>query len=70
MDNYQALLKEFSRNLEGKDIDELLQRAKTESESRILGQGIAYIALFISEAMVQAITTAERGEHSIPLAAS
>jgi len=69
MDSYQTLLKEFSRNLEGKDIDELLRQAKTESEARILGQGIAYIALFISEAMVQAIATIERGEHPISLAA-
>jgi len=48
---------EFSTYLKGKDFDKLVHEAKAESENRLLGQGIAYIALFISELMMQAVTS-------------
>ncbi len=57
-----TLLEEFSRGLEGKDINKLIHEAKAESESRIMGQGIAYLALFISEAIIGAIAASDRGE--------
>ena len=43
-----TLLEELTQSLEGKDIGKLIHEAKAESESRILGQGIAYVALFVS----------------------
>ena len=58
-----TLLEEFSKGLEGKDIDQLIHEAKAESENRILGQGVAYLALFISEAMMETVNAAARGEH-------
>jgi hypothetical protein len=58
-----TLLEEFSKGLEGKDIDKLIHEAKAESENRILGQGVAYLALFISEAMMETVNAAARGEH-------
>lgn len=61
-----TLLEEFSRGLEGKEISKLIHEAKAESESRILGQGIAYLALFISEVMVEAIAASSRGEFRYP----
>jgi hypothetical protein len=56
-------LEEFSKGLEGKDIDKLIHEAKAESENRILGQGVAYLALFISEVMMETVNTIARGEH-------
>jgi len=49
------LLEKFTQGLEGKDIDQLVRKARAESESRIIGQGVAYLALFISEVMMEAI---------------
>ena len=49
------LLEKFTRGLEGKDIDQLVRKARAESESRIVGQGVAYLALFISEVMMETI---------------
>ena len=57
-----TLLEEFSKGLEGKDISKLIREAKAESESRILGQGVAYLALFISEVIMQAMMASDRGE--------
>ena len=57
-----TLLEEFSKGLEGKDIDKLVHEAKAESENRILGQGVAYLALFISEIMMETVDTIARGE--------
>jgi hypothetical protein len=57
-----ALLEEFSKGLEGKDIDKLIHEAKAESENRILGQDVAYLALFISEVMMETVNTIARGE--------
>jgi len=57
-----TLLEEFSKGLEDKDIDKLIHEAKAESESRILGQGVAYLALFISEVMMETVNTIARGE--------
>jgi len=57
-----TLLEEFSKGLEGKDIDQLIHEAKVESENRILGQGVAYLALFISEVMMETVNTTARGE--------
>lgn len=48
---------EFAKYLAGKDLDTLLHEAKADSEDRVLGQGIAYIALFISEMMMCSIIT-------------
>lgn len=63
------LLEEFTQGLEGKDIDYLIRQARTESESRLVGQGMAYLALFISEVLMEAITTPadEAGHTSFPL---
>jgi len=49
-----TLLEEFSAGLKDKDLDALVHKAKAESEDRILGQGIAYLALFISDVMMEA----------------
>lgn len=57
-----TLLEEFSKELEGKDINKLIHEAKAESENRILGQGVAYLALFISEVMMETVNTTARGE--------
>lgn len=57
-----TLLEEFSKGLEGKDLSKLIREAKAESESRILGQGVACLALFISEVIMQAMTASSRGE--------
>lgn len=56
------LLEEFSAGLEGKDISQLIREAKAESDSRILGQGVAYLALFISEVIMEAAVTSQRGD--------
>ena len=40
-----TLLEEFSKGLDGKNIDKLIHEAKAESENRILGQGVTYLAL-------------------------
>ena len=45
----------FTKYLEGKDFDKLVHEAKKDSVQRILGQGVAEIALFMSELMMQAI---------------
>jgi hypothetical protein len=58
-----TVLEEFSKGLEGKDLDELIHEAKAESESRILGQGIACLALFISEVMMEAVAASREDEH-------
>jgi hypothetical protein len=57
-----ALLEEFSKGLEGKDIDQLIHEAKVESENRIQGQGVAYLALFISEVMMETVNATALGE--------
>lgn len=53
-----TLLEEFTHGLQGKDLDQLIHEAKAESENRVLGQGIAYLALFLADVMVKAMTTA------------
>lgn len=55
-----TLLEEFSQGLEGKDIDQPIHEAKADSNERILGQGVAYLALFISEVIMDAIVAPER----------
>ena len=40
---------EFAKYLEGKTLQEIVHKAKKESEKRMLAQGIAPIALFVSE---------------------
>ncbi len=45
---------EFSKYLEEKTLEEIVHKAKKESEKRMLAQGIAPIALFISEIMLEA----------------
>jgi hypothetical protein len=64
-----TLLEEFSKGLEGKDLDKLIHEAKAESENRILGQGIAYFALFISEVIVEAMAASDRKgfRHFMPM---
>jgi len=57
-----TLLKEFSERLKDKDLDTLIHEAKAESEDRILGQGVAYLALFISDVMMEAIARTGQGE--------
>jgi len=57
-----TLLEQFSKELEGKDIDKLIHEAKVESENRIRGQGVAYLALFISEVMMETVNATARGE--------
>lgn len=57
-----TLLEEFSKSLEGKDISKLIHEAKAESESRILGQGVAYLALFISQVIMEAMAVSAPGE--------
>jgi len=57
-----TLLEEFSKGLEGKNIDKLVHEAKAESENRILGQGVAYLALLISEVMMETVNATTRGE--------
>lgn len=51
------LLEEFTRGLEGQDVDQLVREARAESASRIAGQGVASLALFISEIMMEAVIT-------------
>lgn len=55
-----SLLEEFSKGLEGKDINQLVHEAKADSEERLLGQGVAYLALFISELMLETVTLSAR----------
>ena len=57
-----TLLEEFSKGLEGKDLSQLIREAKAESENRIIGQGVACLALFISEVIMQAMVASGRGE--------
>ena len=45
---------EFAKYLEGKTLEEIVHKAKKESEKRMLAQGIALIALFISEVLLEA----------------
>lgn len=45
----------FAKYLEDKDFEKLVHEVKTDSNQRILGQGVAEIALFMSELMMQAI---------------
>ena len=45
---------EFAKYLEGKTLEEIVHKAKKESEKRMLAQGIAPIALFISEVLLEA----------------
>jgi hypothetical protein len=45
---------EFAEYLGGKTLEEVVHKAKKESEKRILAQGIASVALFVSEIMVEA----------------
>jgi hypothetical protein len=57
------LLEKFTQGLEGKDVEQLIREAKAESEDRIIGQGVAFLALFISEMMMEAIIApASEGE--------
>jgi len=51
---------EFAKYLVGKDFIQLVHAAQADSENRVLGQGIAYVALFLSEMMMQAVLTAAR----------
>ncbi len=62
-----SLLEEFSARLEGQDINQLIHEAKADSEERILGQGIAFLALFISELMMETVAASRLGEHRYPL---
>jgi predicted DNA-binding antitoxin AbrB/MazE fold protein len=61
----EDLLTRFTQHLQGKDINQSIHEAKADSESRILGQGVAYIALFISDMMMEAVTTVNQGA-SVP----
>ena len=45
---------EFAKYLEGKTLEEIVHKAKKESEKRMLAQGIVPIALFISEVLLEA----------------
>lgn len=45
---------EFADYLGGKTLEEIVHKARKESEKRMLAQGIAPIALFISEIMLKA----------------
>jgi hypothetical protein len=56
-----TLLEEFSKGLEGQDLNQLIHEAKAESENR-LGQGVAYLALFISEVIVKAMSSSGAAE--------
>ncbi|MGD2251079.1 MAG: hypothetical protein PVF58_22000 [Candidatus Methanofastidiosia archaeon] len=47
-------LEEFAQYLEEKTLEEIVHKAKKESEKRMLAQGVAPIALFISEIMLEA----------------
>jgi hypothetical protein len=62
------LLEKFTQGLEGKDVDQLIREARVESENRIIGQGVAFLALFISEIMMEAIIApaSEREPGSFP----
>jgi len=61
-----SLLEEFSTGLEGKDINQLIHEAKAESEERMIGQGVAFLALFISELMMETVTASHLGEAPYP----
>jgi hypothetical protein len=60
-----TLLEEFCKGLEGKDIPHLIREAKAESASRVLGQGVAYLALFISEVLMEAMVATGQQEWSL-----
>lgn len=45
---------EFAQYLEGKTLEEVVHKAKKESEKRMLAQGVAPIALFVSEILLEA----------------
>lgn len=45
---------EFAKYLEGKTLEEIVHKAKKESERRMMAQGIAPIALFVSEILLEA----------------
>ena len=44
----------FAEYLEGKTLEEIVHKAKKESEKRILAQGIVPIALFVSDVLLEA----------------
>ena len=44
---------EFAKYLEGKTLEEIVHKAKKESEKKMLAQGIAPIALFVSEILLE-----------------
>ena len=46
---------DYAKYLEGKDLLQLIREAKMLSDERVTGQGVADIALFMSELMAQAI---------------
>jgi hypothetical protein len=46
-------VEEFAKCLEGKTLEEIVHKAKKESEKRMLAQGIAPIALFVSEILLE-----------------
>jgi len=56
LEQYGEIMKteDFAEYLEGKTLEEIVHEAKKESEKRMLAQGIAPIALFISEIMLEA----------------
>ena len=39
------LLEKFTQGLEGKDVDQLIRKARAESESRIIGQGVVHVGV-------------------------
>ncbi len=43
---------DYAKYLEGKDLIQLIREAKTLSDQRITGQGVADVALFMSELMI------------------
>ena len=56
----EDLLAKLTQNLQGKDLDQLVGEAKRDSEDRILGQGIAHIALLISDLLMKAVEASEK----------
>ncbi len=57
---------EFAEYLEGKTLKEIVHRAKKESEKRMLAQGIAPIALFVSEVLFRFLCSSRNSCNSIP----
>ncbi len=54
---------DFAQYLEGKTLEEIVHKAKKEGEKRMLAQGIAPIALFVSEILLEAYE--RESEHSL-----